>query len=103
VNPIVGWSAADVPDLTGRRAIVTGASSGLGLATATVLARRGARVVMTARDPARGEAAVRRVRTAVPHAAVDLGVLDLTDLVSVRTFAAANAGEPLDILVNNAG
>jgi NAD(P)-dependent dehydrogenase (short-subunit alcohol dehydrogenase family) len=103
VNAILGWIAADVPDLTGRRAVVTGASSGPGLATASALARRGARVVMTARDQDRGNVAVRRVRAAVPHAAVDLGVLDLTDLASVRTFAAANAGEPLDLLVNNAG
>ncbi len=63
-----GWTAADIPDLTGRRAVVTGASSGLGLETARMLAARGAEVVMTSRDPVRGEQAVRRVLADVPHA-----------------------------------
>ncbi|MEO7979827.1 MAG: SDR family NAD(P)-dependent oxidoreductase, partial [Sporichthyaceae bacterium] len=96
-----GWSASDVPDLSGRRAVVTGATSGLGLETARVLALHGAEVVMTARDAARGDEAVRRVRAAAPGAAVVAGTLDLADLDSVRAFAADQP--PLDLLVNNAG
>ncbi len=96
-----GWSASDVPDLSGRRAVVTGATSGLGLETARVLALHGAEVVMTARDAARGDEAVRRVRAADPGAAVVAGTLDLADLDSVRAFAADQP--PLDLLVNNAG
>jgi NAD(P)-dependent dehydrogenase (short-subunit alcohol dehydrogenase family) len=96
-----GWSERDVPDLTGRRAVVTGATSGLGLATARALAAHGASVVMTARDPGRGEAAVRRVRAAVPGADVSVAQLDLADLDSVRAFALDQP--PLDVLVNNAG
>ena len=60
-----GWTAADIPDLTGRRAVVTGANSGLGLCTARELARHGAHVVMTSRDEAKGDEAVRRVRADV--------------------------------------
>lgn len=98
-----GWTTDDIPDLTGRRAVVTGANSGLGLVTATELARRGARVVLTARDPEKGDEAVRGVRAEVPEAQVELGLLDLADLTSVRTFAAAQGTEGLDLLVNNAG
>ncbi len=98
-----GWTAADIPDLTGRRAVVTGASSGLGLETARALAAHGADVVMTSRDPGRAEQAVRRVLTDVPHASVRPAELDLADLASVRALAADLGQEPLDLLVNNAG
>ena len=96
-----GWSERDIPDLTGKRAVVTGATSGLGVETARSLAAHGASVVMTARDPDRGQAALRRVRGAVPDADVIVAPLDLADLDSVRSFAAVQP--PLDILVNNAG
>src|SRR3954451_2199075 len=96
-----GWSEHDIPELGGRRAVVTGATSGLGVETARVLAAHGAQVVMTARDPERGEAAVRRVRAAVREADVEVAALDLADLDSVRAFAAGQP--PLDLLVNNAG
>jgi NAD(P)-dependent dehydrogenase (short-subunit alcohol dehydrogenase family) len=98
-----GWTAADIPDLTGRRAVVTGASSGLGLETARVLAAHGAEVVMTSRDPVRGEQAVRRVLAQVPGASVEHAPLDLADLDSVRGFADRVGEPPLDLLVNNAG
>ena len=81
-----GWTAADIPDLTGRRAVVTGASSGLGLETARVLAAHGAHVVMTSRDPVRAEQAVRRVLTGVEDASVRPAGLDLADLASVRAL-----------------
>lgn len=96
------WTADDIPDLTGRSAIVTGANSGIGFHAALELARHGARVTLTARDPGRGAAALDRLRAEVPAADVVLGSLDLADLASVRDFAAAYQGD-LDVLVNNAG
>jgi NAD(P)-dependent dehydrogenase (short-subunit alcohol dehydrogenase family) len=98
-----GWTASDIPDLTGRRAVVTGASSGLGLETATVLAAHGAQVLLAARDAGKGDDAVRRVRAQVPGASVQRGSLDLADLASVRAFADRVGDRPLDLLVNNAG
>jgi NAD(P)-dependent dehydrogenase (short-subunit alcohol dehydrogenase family) len=99
------WSAADIPDLTGRVAVVTGANSGLGWQTALELARHGAAVTMACRDEGRGTQAVDRLRAEVPGADVALRLLDLSALDSVRTFAeelvAAHAA--IDILVNNAG
>ncbi|MDP9862261.1 MULTISPECIES: oxidoreductase [Streptosporangium] len=96
------WTPDDIPDLTGSTAVVTGAGGGIGLPTAARLARHGARVVMTVRDLARGEAAAETVRSQAPGARVELRRLDLADLGSVRAFAAAFDGS-LDILVNNAG
>ncbi|MBA9004687.1 oxidoreductase [Thermomonospora cellulosilytica] len=98
-----GWRAGDIPDLTGRRAIVTGANSGLGYRTALELARHGAAVVLACRSAERGEAALARLKAEVPDATAVLGSLDLADLSSVRAFADGQAGRPLDILVNNAG
>ena len=99
-----GWTARDIPDLTGRRMVVTGANSGLGLVTARELARKGATVVMTARDETKGDEAVRRVRTDIGRqVSVEAAVLDLADLASVRAFAAVQVGHPVDVLVNNAG
>ena len=96
------WTAADVPDLTGRTAVVTGANGGLGLETTRVLARKGARVVMACRSPERGEEAAEDVRGTVREAALEVRELDLADLASVRAFADAFDG-PVDLLVNNAG
>ncbi|MWA03472.1 SDR family NAD(P)-dependent oxidoreductase [Actinomadura sp. LD22] len=98
-----GWTAADIPDLQGRRAIVTGANSGIGYHTALQLARHGAAVVLACRSAERGQAAFDRIRAAAPGAALTLGALDLADLASVRGFAARYGDDPLDILVNNAG
>ena len=96
------WSAADIPDQTGVRAVVTGANSGLGEQTALQLARHGAEVVLACRSAERGEAALARVRAGAPGAQVELRLLDLADLASVRAFAEAWDG-PIDVLVNNAG
>jgi NAD(P)-dependent dehydrogenase (short-subunit alcohol dehydrogenase family) len=100
-----GWTAEDIPDLSGRNAIVTGANSGLGLVTARELARAGASVVMACRNLEKGHAAVEQVRAAVPDAQVQLDELDLASLESVRGFAerfrATHDG--LDLLINNAG
>jgi NAD(P)-dependent dehydrogenase (short-subunit alcohol dehydrogenase family) len=100
-----GWTADDLPDLAGLRAVVTGANSGLGLHTTLELARQGAEVVLGVRDEARGAAAAEQVRGQVPGARLDVRPLDLADLASVRTFAAPfrSAGDRLDLLVNNAG
>ncbi|WP_225096872.1 oxidoreductase [Streptomyces sp. CoH27] len=98
-----GWSTSDIPDLTGRLAVVTGANSGLGQVTALELARKGARVVLACRSAARGEAAVGRIRREVPRADVELLVLDLGDLGSVHTCARRLPYDRIDLLVNNAG
>jgi NAD(P)-dependent dehydrogenase (short-subunit alcohol dehydrogenase family) len=99
---MTGWRARDIPDLTGRRAIVTGANSGLGFQTALELARHGAAVLMTSRRNDVGADAVRRVRDAAPDADITCRHLDLADLDSVREFAEGNT-QPIDVLVNNAG
>jgi NAD(P)-dependent dehydrogenase (short-subunit alcohol dehydrogenase family) len=100
------WSSADIPDLTGRTIIVTGANSGIGLEAATTLAARGAAVTLAVRDPGRGAAAAQRIGQVAPGAQLDVARLDLADLASVRDFAAAwleGHPEGLDVLVNNAG
>ena len=91
------WTAADLPAMTGRTVVVTGASSGLGLITARQLASVGARVVLAVRDEARGHSAA-----ATMPGTTEVRQLDLSSLASVRAFAAAWTG-PLDILINNAG
>jgi NAD(P)-dependent dehydrogenase (short-subunit alcohol dehydrogenase family) len=97
-----GWTSRDIPDQSGRRAVVTGATSGLGFETALELARHGASVTLAVRDAARGSAAAGAIRDRSPGAAVAVGRLDLADLSSVRAFAAGWKGS-LDVLVNNAG
>lgn len=92
-----------LPDLQGKRAIVTGANSGLGLETAKALAGAGAGVVLAVRDAAKGRDALERLRRDQPDARLELAELDVASLDSVRTFAEREAGRPLDLLVNNAG
>jgi NAD(P)-dependent dehydrogenase (short-subunit alcohol dehydrogenase family) len=91
------WTAADLPALSGRTVVVTGASSGLGTVTARELARAGAHVVLAVRDTAKGE----RIAKDFPGE-WEVRALDLADLASVRAFAEGWSGE-LDILINNAG
>lgn len=100
-----GWRAADLPDLRGRVALVTGASSGLGLETAAQLARGGARTLLGCRDPERGARAREQITARYPGAAVEAVHMDLARLESVEDAAeeiADRAGQ-LDVLVNNAG
>ena len=94
-----------VPSQAGRRVVITGANSGIGYPAALELARAGAFVVLASRDRAKGEAALARLRSEVPAAQVELGILDLASLTSVREFAARelDRGLPLDLLINNAG
>ena len=91
------WNTTDIPGQTGRTAVVTGANSGLGLATVHALAGAGAHVVLAVRDTERGEAAAATV-----NGSVEVRRLDLADLASVREFAAGWHGD-LDLLINNAG
>ncbi|PAZ09666.1 short-chain dehydrogenase [Streptomyces sp. SA15] len=98
-----GWSEKDIPDQSGRVAVVTGANSGIGYVAARELARKGARVVLACRSEARGAAARGRMVVEVRGAEVDLALLDLGDLGSVRQFAATFPEGRLDLLVNNAG
>ncbi|MFS0705361.1 SDR family NAD(P)-dependent oxidoreductase [Cellulomonas sp. 179-A 9B4 NHS] len=97
------WTRADVPDLTGRRALVTGASSGLGAALAADLAAAGADVVLAVRDERRGEAVRDRLLGAGARGDVTVERVDVADLASVRALAARVGDRPLDALVHNAG
>ncbi|MEU5958485.1 oxidoreductase [Streptomyces sp. NPDC047525] len=104
---MTGWNASDIPDQSGRTAVVTGANSGIGYVTARELARRGARVVLACRSEERGTRALELLRSEVPSAQAEFGRLDLGDLGSVRSFVAsydrAEPGGGLDLLINNAG
>ena len=98
------WTVANMPDLTGRTALVTGANSGLGFYTAQALARSGAAVTMAVRDVAKGNQAKELMGPLAEN--LEVWRLDLSDLESVRTFAeawsSAHTGG-LDLLINNAG
>jgi NAD(P)-dependent dehydrogenase (short-subunit alcohol dehydrogenase family) len=95
----------EVPDQTGKLAVVTGANSGTGKEATKRLAAAGARVVMAVRTIAKGEAAKAEIRAAHPHAQLEVRRLDLADLASVQDFADGLIadGTPIDLLVNNAG
>ena len=99
------WTAADIPDQSGRTVIVTGANSGLGLNTARELARAGAHVVLACRNLDKGEAARAGIAAQVPGAELELEALDLSSLDSVRSFAQTfrDGHDGLDLLINNAG
>jgi NAD(P)-dependent dehydrogenase (short-subunit alcohol dehydrogenase family) len=99
------WTAADIPDQTGRTAVITGANTGLGYETAAALAGRGARVVLGVRNLEKGRQAVARIAAATPGAEVELQELDLTSLESVRAAAAQlrSGHDRIDLLINNAG
>jgi NAD(P)-dependent dehydrogenase (short-subunit alcohol dehydrogenase family) len=100
-----GWTVEQIPSQAGRRALITGANSGIGYYAALELARKGAYVLLACRDRARGEAALARLRAEVPSAGAEVVLLDLASLASVRTFAEAQLelGIPLDLLIDNAG
>jgi NAD(P)-dependent dehydrogenase (short-subunit alcohol dehydrogenase family) len=99
------WTVASIPSQVGRRALITGANSGIGFHAAAELAHNGAHVLLGCRDRAKGEAALARMRAVDPRANAEVAVLDLASLQSVRAFAEAELalGVPLDLLVNNAG
>jgi NAD(P)-dependent dehydrogenase (short-subunit alcohol dehydrogenase family) len=100
------WSLRDAPDLSGRVAIVTGATGGLGYATALGLASSGATTILAGRNANKGAQALSRIQNSVPTAKVRFEMLDLASLASVTRFAAAVVASNesvIDILVNNAG
>jgi NAD(P)-dependent dehydrogenase (short-subunit alcohol dehydrogenase family) len=99
------WTADDVPDQHGRVAVITGASGGLGLATARVLSAHGSTVVLAGRDQAKLARAAEELQAARPEAPVQTAELDLASLESVRKAAADLIGRfaTLDLLINNAG
>jgi NAD(P)-dependent dehydrogenase (short-subunit alcohol dehydrogenase family) len=99
------WSVEEVPDLTGKTVLVTGASGGIGFEAARVFARAGATVVLAARDPGRGQAALGRIAMESPGASLQCVSLDLASLASVREAARRVIDQHgrLDVLCNNAG
>ncbi|MFE9854701.1 oxidoreductase [Streptomyces sp. NPDC005780] len=99
------WTPEQIPDQTGRVFVVTGANSGLGLATTRALAHRGGHVILAVRDEDKGSRAVAEITAGQPDARLDVRRLDLADLDSVRDFADRLTSERsrLDVLVNNAG
>jgi|SRR5450631_127876 NAD(P)-dependent dehydrogenase (short-subunit alcohol dehydrogenase family) len=99
------WTAADIPSLTGKTAVITGATGGLGYETALALAGAGAAVVLTGRNEAKGRHALQEIRSQFPNARITYENLDLAKLASVADFAARFAAgyQSLDLLINNAG
>jgi NAD(P)-dependent dehydrogenase (short-subunit alcohol dehydrogenase family) len=104
-TPTIGWSAEQIPDQSGRSAIVTGSNSGIGLSAARELARAGAQVVLACRNTDKAEAAEREIRSAARDADVEVAELDLASLESVREFASGyrERRDGPDLLINNAG
>ena len=101
----MSWSVDDIPDLIGKRAVITGVTGGLGFSTALELARRGAELVVTARNASKADDAIGELRSEVPGVTVDVVALDLADLSDTKRAAGEVAAgyDRIDILVNNAG
>jgi NAD(P)-dependent dehydrogenase (short-subunit alcohol dehydrogenase family) len=101
----VTWTAADIPDQSGRVAVISGANGGLGLESARALAGAGAHVVLAVRNQDKAHAAVADIRSTVPDASLELVSLDLASLASVAAAAEKIAAEHavIDLLINNAG
>ena len=99
------WTTNDIPDLTGRRAVVTGPNSGVGYETALALAGAGAEVILAGRGEPKGRDALARIKAAHPRAAVRFERLDLASLASVAACAdrLTAEGAAIDLLINNAG
>lgn len=99
------WKTEQIPLLTGRRFLITGANSGIGFAAALKLARKDAELILTCRDMRKGEATLARLREEAPGVRAEAAVLDLASLASVREFAAKELERqrPLHVLINNAG
>jgi NAD(P)-dependent dehydrogenase (short-subunit alcohol dehydrogenase family) len=99
------WTSSDIPDQTGRTAVITGANTGLGYETAAALAAKRAHVVLAVRNLDKGKEAARRLEQATPGASVAVQELDLTSLESVRAAAdqLRSQHDTIDLLINNAG
>jgi NAD(P)-dependent dehydrogenase (short-subunit alcohol dehydrogenase family) len=101
----MGWKAKDIPDLSGRVAVVTGGNGGLGYETSLQLAVHGAHVVMGVRNLDKAAQAVERIREKTPNASLEVRALDLASLESIKRFSAeVRAAHPrIDFLFDNAG
>src|SRR5262245_40013183 len=99
------WTIEQIPDQSGRIAVVTGSSSGIGCEAARVLAAKGAKVIIAVRNLEKGWTAVERIRAQHPNADLEIMELDLADLASVRRFADDFKARysRLDLLINNGG
>ena len=97
------WTESDVPDQAGRRVLITGANSGLGWENARALAGAGAHVVMGCRNPQKAEDARQRLLAIHPDASVEILLMDMADLASIRSAVERDGDAPLDLLINNAG
>lgn len=99
------WTTKEIPDLSGKVIVVTGANSGIGFEAAREVARKGARTILACRNMERAKTALRQIEDEVPDAQADVMLLDLASLDSVRQFVSAfrKAHARLDVLVNNAG
>ncbi len=99
------WTTTNIPDLSGKLAIVTGANSGLGYETALALAAKGAEVVMACRNQAKGKGALESIEAAVPEAKLVVMELDLGSLASINIFSQKihEKYAQIDLLINNAG
>lgn len=99
------WNLSDIPDLTNKIVIVTGANSGIGFEASKALASKNASVIMACRNQEKGLRAVEIIKQELPHASLKVMELDLADLSLVGEFAVKfiNQNKQLDILLNNAG
>lgn len=99
------WTTADIPDLTGKVIIVTGANSGLGFESAKEFARKGSRTILACRDMEKAQVALNQIQTEIPDADAEILLIDLASLASVNEFADrfSRSFDRLDVLVNNAG
>jgi len=102
---VATWTTSNIPNLSGKLAIITGATGGLGLDTALGLSGAGAEVILAGRNPAKGRDAEALIRDRRPDAKVRFEILDLASLTSVSAFAdrMLAVARPIDILINNAG
>ncbi|HEY6412371.1 MAG TPA: oxidoreductase [Edaphobacter sp.] len=105
VDKTRAWTAAEMPSQVGRRILITGANSGIGYHAALKLVRKGAEVILACRDRQKGEFALDRLHSEAPNIHMELAILDLASLGSVRELAAQELGKnrPLHVLINNAG
>src|ERR1700682_3748384 len=102
---MTSWTIADIPPQSGKLAVITGSTDGLGFETALALAQTGAEVGLTGRNDAKGHAAIAKIHSRFPGAKISYENLDLASLASVAAFAQsfAVAHSSLDLLINNAG
>lgn len=99
------WTTDNIPDLTGKVIIVTGANSGIGFEAAKEFARKGAQTILACRNMEKAESALAEIKAEIPDASVEIMQLDLASLASVRQFAETFKAKysQLDVLANNAG